>query len=349
MMMKVAPLSFAFALALSAPLTGCANDPADDDVGDGSGSGSGEPQPERSLDLVGTYRLHSTFDLATTMPGSAGAFVNGLIAATDDPDDPMSWVVDQMLAQMDDGTFKNILVGAKPFVIGYLNDRVTSLAPELVGTLLEVGHRMNDVTKNVGLDEKLVVSYVDQRLLGHMTADGVRFTVDGTPVAALFADHDIDNVIAEGIYVKFENEANVTIGDHTMALPYGKIARIALDVAVIPALDPTATDLGDLLDHLVNCQGVGQSVADALGFGAPALYAGACTAGLDMAADYVYGQLVAADSMLDLHLTGTARATDDNADYFVDALRSGAWTGSMTYETTDALLAEPAKFTGERM
>lgn len=347
-MMKVAPLSFAFALALS----GCAADRGDDDDGDGDGDGdgSGEPQPpERILDLVGTYRVHSTFDLATNMPGTSGSVVNGLIAATDGPDDPMSWVVDQMLAQMQPGTFKDILTGAKPFVIGYLNDRVTQLAPDLVATLLDIGQRMEDVTKNFGLNEKLLVGHTDQTYTARMTADGVRFKVDMTTTDVLFADHDMDDVIAEGIFIRFENQSMVTIGEHTMALPYGKIARMALDVAVIPAIDPTATSLADLLDNVVDCQGVGTSVATALGFGSPALYAGACLAGLDQAADLVYDQLIASDSMLDLELTGTARASDANADYKVDKLSSGAWTGTTTYETAAATLAQPATFVGLRM
>lgn len=346
-MIKVAPLSFALALAL----TGCAADRTDGDGdGDGSGSGSDEqPQPERQVDLVGTYRLHSTFDLATNMPGSSGAFVNGLIAATDDPDDPMSWVVDQMLGQMQPGTFKDILVGAKPFVIDYLNDRVTALAPDLVATLLDLGARMEDVTKNFGLAEKLYVTHVDQTYTGRMTADGVRFKVDGGHVDVLLADADIDDVIADGIFLRFESQNHVTIGDHTMPLPYGKLVRLALDAAVIPALDPTATGLADLLDNVVDCQGVGTSVATALGFGSPALYAGACLEGLDQAADLVYDQLIAADAKLELHLTGTARASDTNADYSVDKLSSGNWTGTMTYDTANAPLAQPAAFVGTRL
>jgi hypothetical protein len=144
-MMKIAPIGFAFALAV----TGCADHTVADD-GEGSGSGSQEPQPEPQMDAQGLYRLNSTFDIATNMPAASGSVLNGLIDATDSPDDPMSWLVDQMLAQMADGTLKDILVGAKPFVIGYLNDRVTSLAPDLVDTLKDLGHRMADLTHKLG-------------------------------------------------------------------------------------------------------------------------------------------------------------------------------------------------------
>ena len=62
-MMKVAPVSFALALALTACGPDRAVDDGDDDIME-------EPQPPppvpRTLDLVGTYRLHSTFDIATS-------------------------------------------------------------------------------------------------------------------------------------------------------------------------------------------------------------------------------------------------------------------------------------------
>src|SRR3954462_3854362 len=67
--------------------------------GGGGGSGGGGGDPSRPLDPSGTYALHSTFDLAKNMPGTAGTVVNTIIAATDDPDDPTHWIVDQVLDQ----------------------------------------------------------------------------------------------------------------------------------------------------------------------------------------------------------------------------------------------------------
>ncbi len=350
-MMKTAPVSFAFALALSA-LTGCADHTvADDgdDMGSGSGSGSQDPQPEPKLDASGNYRVHSTFDIATNMPGNAGSILNGIIAATDDPDDPMSWVLDQMLAQMQPGTLKNILVAAKPTVAGYLNDELTTLAPNLVGTLTEVGHRMRDLTKELGINEKLYVGYIDQTYVGKVTVDGVRFKIDTNLVDVAFADADLDDVIVEGVFVGLVNESKLTIGEHTVTLPYGKLVRLGLDTAIIPAIDPNAHDLSDLLDDLVNCQAVGASLASSLGVGSASFWSGTCDVGLDAAANALYEQLAASTSTLDLHLTGEARAVDSNDDYKVDKLSSGNWSGTMTYDMTDAQLAQPASFSGTRI
>lgn len=344
-MMKIAPISFAFALALS----GCADHTV---AGGNEGEGEGEqfPEPDPQIDAQGTYRLHSVFDLATNMPGTSGNILNGLIDATDDADDPMSWVVDLMLAQMDDGTLKDILVGAKPFVIGYLNDRVTSLAPDLVGTINEIGDRMAEVTQKFGINEKLEVVSVDQTYIARSTADAARLTLAGTTKDYLFVDHNIDNVIVNDILITVDKgQGRFHIGEHNLPLPYGKLVRLALDAAVIPAIDPTATTLGGLLSNVVNCTGVGTSINNALGFGSAAFWATACTAGLNMAANMIYDQIADSDSILDMHLVGQARYSDVNMDYKVDELKFGNWTGSMKYSGVDAALAQPASFDGKRM
>ena len=77
-------LTFALALAIGATAAGCGSDPSQmgggDDDGGGGGGGSNMP---KQLDPTGTYTMHSTFDLATNMPGTAGTVVNTIIAATD--------------------------------------------------------------------------------------------------------------------------------------------------------------------------------------------------------------------------------------------------------------------------
>ena len=222
-MMKIAPIGLAFALAV----TGCADHTVADD---GEGAGSQEPQPEPQMDAQGLYRLNSTFDIATNMPGASGSILNGLIDATDSPDDPMSWLVDQMLAKMNDGTLKDILVAAKPFVIGYLNDRVTSLAPDLVNTLKDLGQRMADLTHNFGVNERLEITSVDQTTIARSTADGVRFNIDGTIKDYAFVDYDIDNVIVNNILITLDRPgAKMNIGEHDLPLPWGKIVRLGLD------------------------------------------------------------------------------------------------------------------------
>jgi hypothetical protein len=346
-MMKPALIGFAFALAA----TGCADSTGNGKDTDGDGSGSDmQPQPDPEMDAQGVYRINSTFDIATNMPGATGDVLNTIIAATDDQDDPMSWVVDQIIAGMADGTLKDAIKAVKPFVIGYLNDRVTSLAPELFDTLVEIGQRLEDLTKKLGVNERLDITTVDQTFLGTSTADGVTFDIDGTKKDFLFVDHNIDNVIVPDILVTLDKtQAKMNIGAHDLPLPWGKIVRLGMDAAIIPAIDSTATSLTDLLDNVVNCQAVGAAIDDAIGFGGAAFWGSACLGGLGLAADKIYDQLAETDSTLGMNLTGVSRYQDNNADWKIDELKFGNWTGSMDMQGENAALAQPAAYVGKRM
>jgi hypothetical protein len=350
-MKRLAPLGLAFGLATAMAFTGCAS--SDGGNGDGDGSGMPEEPEAPKTDATGMYRVKSTFDLATNMPASP---VNSLMDATDDADDPASWLVDQILAGMQDGALKTILQGAKPFVIGYLNDRLTSIAPDLVETITELGNRTKEMMQNFGLNERLEVnpaSGPDPVLGGRMTADGVRFTVQGVTTELVLVDNNIDNAVAEGfsVFVEglIESNSRMKIGDHALALPYGKIMRLGLDKAVIPSMDPTADSLVDVLDNAVNCANVGQDIADALDFGSASFWASACVGGLTVAADEVYNQLAADESKLTFSVAGEARVQDTNMDYKLDKLSFGTWAGKVTYDVTDAPLSQPAVFEGNRM
>jgi hypothetical protein len=307
-------------------------------------------QPEPQMDAQGQFRVNSTFDIATNMPGSTGNFLNSLIDATDSPDDPMSWLVDQMLAKMEDGGLKDALVAVKPFVIGYLNDRVTALAPDLVNTIDQIGDRMADVMKKFGVNEIYEINSVDQTYIARSTADGVRFEIEGVVKDYKFVDYDIDNVITNDILITLDRgQQRMHIGEHDLQLPWGKLVRLALDVAVIPAIDPTATSLADLLDNVVNCASVGSSIQSAIGFGGTAFWTSACQGGLGLAADQVYDQIADSDSKLGMHLVGQSRYTDLNNDYKLDELTFGNWTGTMKLDAQDAAIAQPAAYVGKRM
>ncbi len=339
-------------LVLAAATVGCAADKMAADDGGGDDGGGGDPQPPppppQPLDASGSYRIHSTFDIAANMPGTVGTAVNGFIAATDDPNDPMLWVVDQIVQSMPDGFFKDLLVSAEPFVAGQLNAQLLSLAPDLTSTLLTVGHDLADISKHFGLSEQLDVSMIDGQYLGTMTADGFELTIANQPHSFPFTSYQLENVVAPGVSVHIDATNGFSIGRHELPIAYGKVLRIALDAAIIPAIDGNASNLGELLNDLVDCNAVGQQMADAIGFGGQALWAGACVTGLDFAADQLYAQIAGIDtSMLDFLLDGKATATDVDHDSKVDHLNTGVWTGMLTYSGVDSTLG-PSTFLGVR-
>jgi hypothetical protein len=354
-MKTVKTLSLVLALAVGSAVTGCAADSPDDmgDNGGGGGGGGGDDAP-RQLDASGKYQMRSTFDIATNMPGKVGEVTNAIIAATDETDDPTKWILEMIIAKMPDGTFKNILSGAKPFVSGYLNQRLLSIAPDFVTTMKQTGSDFGQMAKNFGLNEQLEVSGSGTAYTSTVTALGVHFKVDAIESDVNFADHQIANVSAASVGVTLDATGKLDIAEHKLPLSYGKVLRIGLDTVIIPALDPSATNLNTLLVSLVNCQAVGVAINDALasqfGYGGGATFwQSACTGGLQFGAQAIYSKLDSVDSSaLEFSLVGTAKAVDTNADQKVDAVQTGKWTGSLSYSGTPAPLSA-ATFTAQRM
>jgi len=345
-MMTMRNLSMTFLLGLGLlAANGCATDAPDaGDDGGGSGSG-GDPLPvPTSPD--GTYAMTSTFDVATNVPGTPGTVVNYFISATDDPEDPTKFIVDELIKALPDGTIKNLLKSSAPFVAGYLNDRLLEVAPDFVGQLVEIGDKFGQITHNFGTLEVLEVDAA-----GHAkkTIKGLHFKVDNIDLDYPFADYGIQETKVEGLMVTLSQTGQVTISQHVVPMKYGQVLKIAIDQAVVPLIDPSASNLGDILKGLVNCQAVGQYVFDAVGFGSPSTFQSACNSGLAAAGNALYTALDHMDAAaLEFTLAGTARGVDKNHDGKMDDIQTGAWTGTLGYAGTPAPLAQ-AKFFGSRM
>jgi hypothetical protein len=346
-MKRIENRTLIFALVLGAATTGCTAEPTDDersadpDVEPGAGAA-------RPLDAAGTYRLQSKLDLAGSVPGTAGEVVGKIIEITDDPDDPTLWVLDQALAAMPSGYLKTALQSAKPYVAGYLNDRVLDLAPDFVAVAIQLANDFGQMAKGFGLSETLEVSGAPGAYTSQVTVVGARFTIDGAEREHAFADHGGADVAAGAAGVTLD-AGKLGIGEHAFALSYGKLLRLGLDAAIIPMLEPGAANLNELFTSKVNCQLIGQAIAAAVGLGGASTYAAACTAGMNRGASYIYGKLAAVDGVaIELGLTGTARAIDKDRDGRVDTLATGAWTGTVRFGGTPAPLAG-ATFFGARM
>ena len=299
------------------------------------------PTEPRELSALGQYRLHSRFDIAQNMPGTVGGAVNGLISMTDDPNDPAHWMLTQVINQLPDGIFKDLLVASEPFVATEVNAQLINIAPGLVEALLDVGHLVADIAKNFGLGETLTVSSQPDGIYGGaITIDALELEIDGVDHEYKFVDHDIEIITATGLPVTLDITRKLSLGRHQFPLAYGHVIRIGLDEAIIPALDPNAHNLNQLLAGMVDCGALGQQIADALGFGGAAIYAGACTLGLDAAADAMYAQIANIDSSaLDFDMSGASATVDLDGDYDVDRLENGVWTGTLGYAGTAAPLA----------
>ncbi|MFT3696878.1 MAG: hypothetical protein QM831_27295 [Kofleriaceae bacterium] len=359
---------FASLLALGTIATGCASDPTgpagggDDQGSDtGSNTGGGDDVPH-SLDVAGKYKMTSTFDIASNVPGTAGTIVNDIIDATDEPDDPSKWVIEQLVNQLPNsgigGQIKSLMQSfGTSAIAAYVNPLLLNWAPDFVTTMVALGNDFGDITKHFGLNETFEIGAggPDGTYGATRTEIGAHFVINNQTFDLAFADHNIQNVVVPNINTSFEQSGKLTVATHKVPLPYGGILHMGLDAAIIPMLDANASNLNQLLADKVDCATLGQELSDwayqQFGFTPGAsVFSTACTAGLNAAANAIYTKIDSlSGTALEFDIDGTATARDTNGDYKTDVLQTGKWEGNLNYASTPAALPPGATFTGTRM
>jgi hypothetical protein len=314
---------------------------------DPNGPGGG-PNDTAMLEMSGQYELSSKFDIASNMPGAAGAVLNEFIKATDGGDDPARYLVDKVLQQLPGGIIRDTLSLGAGLAVGYVNNQLNSLAPEFLPKILAIGNTLGDVTKNFGTISELSITGTGTALKGTHTVSGLKFKIDNQELPFLLADYGGTVVRAENIDITVEPGGKVTVGSHMIPISFGTVMRIALDEAVIPMVDPSAHNLGELFQNLVDCQQVGQAVFDAINFGSASTFENACKGGLTLAANTIYNQISQINgAALQFEMSGACRGIDKDQDGTMDELQRGAWAGQLSYAGAPAPLAN-ASFTAAR-
>jgi len=342
-------LSVALALLLGATITGCATDaPGGDD-------GPDVPPLPEDVDASGMYAMHSNFDLAANAPGKAGEVARLIIEATDEGDDPSKWILEQIIKQLPAGKVKDFIAGATPLVAGVINDQLLSLAPDFVGTVIALGNDFGAISKDFGLIETLELTKAGSDYTAVHTITGANFKIDNVDSDYPFADYNVPNVVINDVGVTLTpSSGKLAVADHKVGLKFGQILRIAVDAAIVPSLDPSAANLGELLQNKVDCVSLGESVnafvVDQIGVGlGPSVFTSACKLGLTAGADLIYTKIGEIDAQaLEFGIVGAAKVLDKNADNKVDTIQSGSWKGTLSYAGTPAPLAD-ATFFGSRM
>jgi hypothetical protein len=349
-MITTTRLAVVAALALTTTAA-CGADPSS--MGGDDGGGGGDRPPSRPLDPTGTYAVHSTFDLATHMPGTAGAVVNTIIDATDDANDPTQWVLEQLIAQMPTSNaiergVKDALDFGKGAIADYLNEKLLGLSPGLLPKLVQVGSDFGDIAKQFGLNETLTLTRSGTDYVAVHSIVGVHYQLGNQQGDLAFANYQVPNVVVSSITVQMDPTGQLTIAAHDVPLAYGQLLRLGLDAAIIPAIDPSARNLNDLLAHEVDCQAIASAIVSEFGIGGASTLAAACKVGLNAGANLVYNQILAIDgTALKFSINGSARAVDRDNDRQIDQIQTGTWAGTLAYGTTPTPLI-PATFFGER-
>ncbi len=301
-------------LAAIASLVGCGDSPA---------------SPDAAISTVptspaGGFAVTSTFDFG--VPAAAGPVLATLVSATDGPDDPARFLVDQMISALPDGSVKTIAMLGAPYLASYLNAQLASIAPRLVPGIHAISAGVSRIATHIGTVETL---QIDASGAATRLITGVRFDVGTTATTVRLADAGLAEV-SVAVQVALDATGHVTIGDHTHALPYGAVLRLGLDRAVAPSVAPGAADLAGALGLLVDCDQLGGTIASYVGVGSGELYGTACRAGMTAIASQIDGQLAAIDQdPLGFEVKGTATGVDLDGDGTMDELTSGAWSGSL--------------------
>jgi len=333
---------------------GCAADSPDNDDPNNPDNPNNPDGTPKQLDASGKFQMRSSFDLATNAPGKVGEVTRAIIDATDSPEDPSLWVIERVIEKMPSGVFKTALNTSKGFIAGYVNDRILDLAPDFVSTMVQVGQDFGQIAKNFGLNETLEVTKTADGYTAVHTALGAHFKIDAMESDHNFADFSVPNIVVQNVGLTLDQTGNLGIADHKLGITFGSVLRVGLDGAIIPMIDPTAHNLGELLQHKVDCLKVGTAMRDAvaslIGYGGPvSTYETACKQGLVAGAGVIYSKIADIDSSaLEFSMAGAAKALDKNGDKQVDSIATGAWTGNLSYAGTPAPLAG-ATFFAERM
>jgi hypothetical protein len=269
---------------------------------------------------------------------------------TDDPTDPATWVIDQLLAQVNSPTVTSAIGSLRPGLDVVLNEALLHDTPGFVATIIDVGDDLGQVARRFGAVSTLTVANdPDSGLVGAHAFDAFRFDVEGQDFEYSMTELELEASQTEGIPMQLRGKTRLSIAKHELPVAYGHLMVFVLDHAIIPSIAPGAHDLGELLTSLVDCASVGSLLATRIG-GPPVLYEVACKAGLTVGGALIEQQLDGVQAQAQLGIAGEARPKDESGDGRIDRLDFGQWEGALTFPAGASRLDRPEQtWTGERV
>lgn len=282
------------------------------------------------LNASGDYAISSNLGLVGALPEDADQAVSVFIEMTDGENDPAKYIVDKMIEEAELGWVESALATVRWLVDPALNTLILEESPELVAELNFIGEQLGLFTETFALDSDLEVT---ESSATHVAA-GFSFMLEGAEHSFEAAQYDVSPAASESFSFNFsESDMQVTIDQHALPLPLGGFMVVALNEAIVPAVDPQSEDLGDLLLFLIDCQAVGEKISSYIPGSSPEAFAGGCELALEATATQVEARALALDENgLELVLQGSASARDSDDDRETEELVDGMWTGSVSYQ-----------------
>lgn len=297
----------------------------------------------------GTYDMVNHFDFTGAIPGQLGQIIDTAVQIFYDPG---AFIIEQI---------KNL---AKQFIgAGWLVDIVFSLfedavadvvtdwllnsSPEWLQKFFGMGQDVLQIVKNLEMlgllkiykltNETVIkgeLNFTGLNLYWKLNcnkndpnyADCGKITLDATQ-AVSDPNFPLD-FLAGSLTGTISGQKNLDIDSSTIKLNYGKLILFVLTQVVLKAITGETTFSG-AMKKLVNCQGIGDGIAKALGKGIGGNVTDICNGALDLMLlpiENLIGGL-AIDSKLSL--TGKCLMADTNSDLKVDEMKNGVWVGNV--------------------
>lgn len=275
--------------------------------------------------VTGSYELTSALDVR----GAAVGLEAVLLELTDDPHDPASYLLDR-IGESTGGLGAEVLDALRPGLDVSLALALDAALPGGADRLRAIGDRLAQVVDELEVVSRLSIAETDGRLRGRHAPIGYRFAIDGEVTAVDAGELGVAMGVGEPLALELARD-RLTIPAHAVPLPLAELLDLALERAVVPALDPDATDLGDLLSRAVGCDVLSAALEDEVGAGLAAASTALCHAALAAAAELALDRLrqIGGAAATELHLTGAATAVSRDGDRTADALEDGHWSGTI--------------------
>jgi hypothetical protein len=292
--------------------------------------------------LEGAINVTSNFNIKTDFVGSKLAQVlNVLDKISDDPEDPGKFVVDTVLAEVDNQAVLVVASVLKPTLYVEVNKLLNSIAPQLVADIKQLAQDISTIARHFELQSVMVSptpQQADKPMVVNHNAYKIAWSLQGKRAEYAFNQPPQ----AKNVLLTWGGDSDLVVAEHDLKIKYGVFLVGAINSLVIPNIEPNANDITSLLQARVNCQKVAETMNNTVGAGGVPLWKLACDTGVAAVAKLLEDQVAQLDNGdSTLSISGVSKLRDMDKNGKLDALNQGVWTGSFKLEKCIAPLAGP--------
>lgn len=310
------------------------------------------PLQDIPLSSEGRWELQNHFDVSEALPDSVDRLFDAMDEMSDDENDPATFILDMIRDQIDNDGLRLAFDAARIYfnLDEDLNQQILDVAPDFAIDALHAGGDLGRALNDLQIDSDLRLGQPDE--FGVITADhqliDLVLTLDGvTNRFSLANDVHVQGTTAQNVLITVVDEHELQIEQHEFRVGLGTLVLFALNNMVLPRFDGSPESISDLLTNVVDCESVGDWLAETVDMGSSSTWEDICGFGLAAASLYAEQQLLTLNDGYDtLTLEGTAEIKDPNGDLGFDRIDEGVWTS--TWSGSSGSVQFPGTFEGNR-